>query len=165
MYYFHSYSVLVNRGEIKLGDQVNFTVPSGNFGDCLAGWIAKNMGLPVNKFIVASNKNNILTDFFKTGVYDTHREFYKTNAPAMDILVSSNLERLVWFMVDGNSEKVDQFYKSLSDEGVYRVDEETLAQANETVANNKEVTIMASGMGMPSIGIYSYELFKYQGLL
>jgi threonine synthase len=128
VYYFHSYSVLVNRGEIKLGDQVNFTVPSGNFGDCLAGWIAKNMGLPVNKFIVASNKNNILTDFFKTGVYDTHREFYKTNAPAMDILVSSNLERLVWFMVDGNSEKVDQFYKSLSDEGVYHVDEETLAR-------------------------------------
>ena len=87
VYYFHSYLTLVREGTIELGHQVNFTVPSGNFGNCLAGWIAKQMGLPVHRFIVASNKNNILTDFFKTGEYDARREFYKTNAPAMDILV------------------------------------------------------------------------------
>lgn len=126
VYYFHAYLTLVKNGDIAMGDEVNFTVPSGNFGDCLAGWIAKNMGVPVHKFIVASNKNKILTDFFTTGVYDTHREFYKTNAPAMDILVSSNLERLVWFMVGKDSKKVDEFYKELNTSGVYKVDQETL---------------------------------------
>lgn len=134
VYYFHSYLTLVKNGEIKLGDPVNFTVPSGNFGDCLAGWIAKQMGVPVHKFIVASNKNKILTDFFKTGVYDTHREFYKTNAPAMDILVSSNLERLIWFMEDGDSAKVDDLYQQLNDQGVYRVDEKTLKRIQSEFA-------------------------------
>ena len=84
------------------------------------------MGLPVNQFIVASNKNNILTDFFTTGTYDARREFYKTNAPAMDILVSSNLERLVWFMVNGDSEKVNKYMEELKETGVYKVDDETL---------------------------------------
>ena len=110
---------------------MNFTVPSGNFGNCLAGWIAKNMGLPVNQFIVASNKNNILTDFFTTGTYDARREFYKTNAPAMDILVSSNLERLVWFMVNGDSEKVNKYMEELKETGVYKVDDETLARVQK----------------------------------
>lgn len=126
VYYFYSYMTLVKENVITLGDQVNFTVPSGNFGNCLAGWIAKQMGLPVNKFIVASNKNNILTDFFNTGVYDANREFYKTNAPAMDILVSSNLERLVWFMCDGDGERVDGFMKNLNETGVYKIDDALL---------------------------------------
>ncbi len=98
VYYISSYLELARRGDIALGDKINFCVPSGNFGNCLAGWIAKQMGLPVERFLVASNKNNILTDFFQTGRYDANREFFKTNAPAMDILVSSNLERLVWYM-------------------------------------------------------------------
>lgn len=125
VYYFHSYFELVRNDEINLGDQVNFCVPSGNFGNCLAGYFAKQMGLPINKFICASNKNNILTDFFTTGRYDANREFYKTNAPAMDILVSSNLERLVWFMSDGDGDKVRSYMDKLNSEGVYEVDEDT----------------------------------------
>jgi threonine synthase len=126
VYYFHSYFELVRNNEIKMGEEINFTIPSGNFGNCLAGWFAKNMGLPVKKYIVASNKNNILTDFFNTGVYDSNREFYKTNAPAMDILVSSNLERLVWFMSGKDGNKVNEFYEELAKDGVYKVDKETL---------------------------------------
>ena len=146
VYYFHAYLSLVKRGDLKMGDEVNFTVPSGNFGDCLAGWIAKNMGVPVHKFIVASNKNKILTDFFTTGVYDTHREFYKTNAPAMDILVSSNLERLVWFMVDGDSEKVDAFYNQLNTSGEYKVDADTLARIQKefTAGYQSEEEVLAN---------------------
>ena len=113
------------------GKNVEIIGIRGNFGNCLAGWIAKNMGLPVNQFIVASNKNNILTDFFTTGTYDARREFYKTNAPAMDILVSSNLERLVWFMVNGDSEKVNKYMEELKETGVYKVDDETLARVQK----------------------------------
>ncbi len=127
VYYFYSYMTLVNNGDIMLGDEVNFTIPSGNFGNCLAGYLAKSMGLPVKKFIVASNKNNILTDFFNTGIYDANREFYKTNAPAMDILVSSNLERLVYFLVKDAS-KVKDYYNALNETGVYRIDENDLEE-------------------------------------
>jgi len=123
VYYFYSYITLVNNKEIELGDEVNFTIPSGNFGNCLAGYIAKKMGLPVKRFIVASNKNNILTDFFNTGKYDANREFYKTNAPAMDILVSSNLERLVYFLCQDAS-KVKAYMEELNKTGVYEVDQD-----------------------------------------
>lgn len=125
VYYFHSYFELVRNNEINLGDKINFCVPSGNFGNCLAGYFAKQMGLPIDKFICASNKNNILTDFFTTGRYDANREFYKTNAPAMDILVSSNLERLVWFMSDGDGDKVRSYMDKLNSESVYELDEDT----------------------------------------
>jgi threonine synthase len=130
VYYFYSYITLVNNGEIKLGEEVNFTIPSGNFGNCLAGYIAKNMGLPIKKFIVASNKNNILTDFFTTGEYDANREFYKTNAPAMDILVSSNLERLIYFLCQDAS-KVKGYMDALNETGVYKVDEELFNKVKE----------------------------------
>lgn len=123
VYYFYSYMTLVNNKEIELGEEVNFTIPSGNFGNCLAGYIAKNMGLPIQRFIVASNKNNILTDFFNTGKYDANREFYKTNAPAMDILVSSNLERLVYFLCQDAS-LVKKYMDQLNETGVYEVDED-----------------------------------------
>lgn len=123
VYYFYSYMTLVNQKDIELGEEVNFTIPSGNFGNCLAGYIAKKMGLPVKQFIVASNKNNILTDFFQTGKYDARREFYKTNAPAMDILVSSNLERLVYFLCQDASQ-VKDYMDRLNDTGVYEVDEQ-----------------------------------------
>lgn len=128
VYYFHSYFELVRKQEIHMGDQINFCVPSGNFGNCLAGWFAKNMGLPVNKFIAASNKNNILTDFFTTGQYDANREFYKTNAPAMDILVSSNLERLVWYMCGKDGNKVRTYMEELKSNGIYKVDDEIFAK-------------------------------------
>ncbi len=135
VYYFHSYLQLVKTQEIKMNDEINFCIPSGNFGNALAGYFAKRMGLPVKKFICASNKNNILTDFFTTGKYDTNREFYKTNAPAMDILVSSNLERLVWFMEDGNGAVVEEYMNTLKETGVYSVSDETFKKIqNQFVA-------------------------------
>lgn len=131
VYYFYSYMTLVNKKEIELGDEVNFTIPSGNFGNCLAGYIAKNMGLPIKKFIVASNKNNILTDFFNSGKYDANREFYKTNAPAMDILVSSNLERLVYFFTGKDGNKVNEYMNKLNETGVYEIEEDVLNKIQE----------------------------------
>ena len=102
-YYLYTYGQLVRRQEIKLGDEVNFAVPTGNFGDILAGYYAKKLGLPIKKLICASNENNVLTDFFNNGVYDKRRKFHLTNAPAMDILVSSNLERLLFDLYDENN--------------------------------------------------------------
>lgn len=127
IYYIWSYLELVRREEIKIGDKVNFCVPSGNFGNCLAGWLAKHMGVPVNRFLVASNKNNILTDFFNSGRYDTNREFHKTISPAMDILISSNLERLLWFVSNKNGEKVADFMHMLKKDGVYELDQDLLS--------------------------------------
>lgn len=97
-YYFKAYFDLVRLGRIALGDPVDFSVPTGNFGDILAGFLAKRMGLPVGTLICASNRNSVLTDFLRTGIYDRNRPFYRTLSPSMDILVSSNLERLLWFM-------------------------------------------------------------------
>ena len=99
-YYFSAYCDLVNSNQIKLGDKVDFCVPTGNFGNILAGYYAKKMGLPVGKLVCASNDNNVLTEFFETGSYFTNREFYKTISPSMDIIISSNLERLL-FEVSG----------------------------------------------------------------
>lgn len=130
MYYFYSYMTLVNKNEIRLGESVHFTIPSGNFGNCLAGVLAKKMGLPIQKFIVASNKNNILTDFFRTGKYDARREFYKTNAPAMDILVSSNLERLVYMMAQ-DSQKVKSYMDDLNQNGVYEISSDLLEKIQD----------------------------------
>ena len=95
VYYFKAYADLVRSGRIRVGDKVHFCVPTGNFGDILAGYFAKRMGLPVGRLICASNRNDVLTDFLSTGVYDKRRTFYKTTSPSMDILVSSNLERLL----------------------------------------------------------------------
>jgi threonine synthase len=131
VYYFYSYFTLVKEQEITLGEKVNFCIPSGNFGNALAGYFAKQMGLPINKFICASNKNNILTDFFTTGKYDANREFYKTNAPAMDILVSSNLERLVYFMSGNDSDKMTTYMQNLKEKGIYEVDAEILQKISE----------------------------------
>lgn len=96
VYYFYAYAQMVKNGSLKLGDKINFTVPTGNFGDILAGFYAKEMGLPIDKLICASNDNKVLYDFFKTGTYDTNREFVITSSPSMDILISSNLERLLY---------------------------------------------------------------------
>lgn len=130
VYYFYSYMTLVNKNEIRLGESVHFTIPSGNFGNCLAGVLAKKMGLPIQKFIVASNRNNILTDFFRTGKYDARREFYKTNAPAMDILVSSNLERLVYMMAQ-ESQKVKSYMDDLNQNGVYEISSDLLEKIQD----------------------------------
>ena len=121
VYYFHSYLELCRNDKINFGDKINFSVPTGNFGNILAGYIASKMGLPVNKFICASNKNDVLTDFFNTGVYDRKREFFKTISPSMDILVSSNLERLLYLASDCDYELVSSLMKKLNDEGKYEI--------------------------------------------
>lgn len=120
-YYFSAYSDLVQVGEIKYGDKINFCVPTGNFGNILACYYAKKMGLPVGKLICASNKNNVLTDFFNGGRYDINREFYKTTSPSMDILISSNLERLIYEVTDRNASLTAQRMKNLVEKGVYEV--------------------------------------------
>ncbi len=120
-YYFSAYSDLAQVGEIKYGEKVNFCVPTGNFGNILACYYAKKMGLPVGKLICASNKNNVLTDFFNSGKYDINRDFYKTSSPSMDILISSNLERLIYEVTGRNSILTAQRMKNLVENGVYEV--------------------------------------------
>ena len=119
-YYFKAYVDLVLRAEIRLGDPVNFVVPTGNFGDILAGEFARRMGLPVAKLVCASNANNVLTDFINTGVYDRRRDFYKTESPSMDILVSSNLERYLFMAARGDDQLVAGLMAELAEKGVYR---------------------------------------------
>jgi threonine synthase len=118
-YYFAAYARLLERGRIKLGDRVDFTVPTGNFGDILAGWMAGRLGLPVGRLICASNANRVLTDFFETGVYDRRRDFYKTESPSMDILVSSNLERMLFYVSGGDTALVRRSMEELGEKGFY----------------------------------------------
>lgn len=120
MYYFKSYADLLSRKVISLGDKVDFSVPTGNFGDILAGYLAKKLGLPVGRLICASNANNVLTDFLTTGVYDRRRPLLKTTSPSMDILVSSNLERLL-YLLSGDTALVAGLMKDLNEQGFYRV--------------------------------------------
>ena len=120
VYYFLAYKQLLERGDIREGDKVDFVVPTGNFGDILAGYFAKMLGLPVGRLVCASNQNNILTDFLKTGVYDRNRPFYRTASPSMDILVSSNLERLL-FLLSGDAALVKGLMASLAETGAYAV--------------------------------------------
>ena len=122
-YYFWAYSRLLKTGRVDLGDKVNFCVPTGNFGNILAGYFAKKCGLPVDKLICASNRNNVLTQFFNTGVYDRNRPFHLTDSPSMDILISSNLERLLFLLCDGDDAQVREWMESLKREGRYDIGE------------------------------------------
>ena len=133
VYYFYAYFRLVEQGNVAWGQPVDFCVPTGNFGDILAGYYAKQMGLPVGKLVCASNKNNVLTNFIKTGTYDARRTFYKTTSPSMDILISSNLERLLYH-VSGSSAKVAGWMADLAKTGMYTVDAETLARIQASFA-------------------------------
>jgi len=126
-YYFKAYRDLLDRGEITLGDKVNFSVPTGNFGNILAGFLAKQLGLPVGKLICASNANNVLTDFIRTGVYDRRRQLHKTISPSMDILVSSNLERLL-YLLSGDTQLVAEHMKALNEQGFYSIGEALLTK-------------------------------------
>ncbi len=126
-YYFAAYRDLVSNGTIRMGDEVNFSVPTGNFGDILAGFLAKKLGLPVGMLLCASNANNVLTDFIRTGTYDRLRPLHKTISPSMDILVSSNLERLLYLM-SGDCGLVAGLMKQLQQNGSYTVPEELLRQ-------------------------------------
>lgn len=121
VYYFSSYLNLYKTHQIKKGDKVNAAVPTGNFGDILAGYFAKLMGLPINKLICASNENKVLYDFLNTGTYDANREFFVTNSPSMDILISSNLERLLYFISGENPETVRKLMADLKSSGKYSI--------------------------------------------
>ena len=121
VYYVSAYCDLLSSGQIKEGEEIDVSVPTGNFGNIFAAYLAKKMGLPIRKLICASNKNNILTDFINTGVYDRNRPFYTTMSPSMDILISSNLERLL-YLIQG-SKKTAECMKSLSETGRYEVED------------------------------------------
>ena len=126
VYYFRAYRDLLDRGVIQMGQQVNFSVPTGNFGDILAGYLAKQLGLPVGTLLCASNANNVLTDFITTGTYNRRRPLLKTTSPSMDILVSSNLERLL-YLLSQDTALVASLMEQLNREGVYTVPESLLA--------------------------------------
>lgn len=128
VYYFSAWADLLKDGRIQKGEKINFVVPTGNFGNILAGWFAKEMGLPVGKFICASNRNNILTDFIRTGVYDANRSFYTTLSPSMDILISSNLERMLYYMSDKDSRLISMLMNDLNQWGAYEIPDEMLAR-------------------------------------
>lgn len=124
VYYFSAYADLVGAGAITLGDPVNFVVPTGNFGNILAAYYARSMGLPVGRLICASNRNNVLTDFFRSGVYDIRRTFFKTTSPSMDILISSNLERLLYECADRDGDLVARWMKLLRESYTYAIGEQ-----------------------------------------
>lgn len=123
VYYFHSYLELMKNNKISNGDKINVVVPTGNFGNILAAYYAKEMGLPINKFICASNENNVLTDFFETGIYDRKRELKLTDSPSMDILISSNLERLLSALSGGDANLIADLMNQLTDKGSYEIPE------------------------------------------
>lgn len=125
VYYFKAYYEIIEKNGINAGEKINITVPTGNFGNILAGYYAYKMGLPVNKFICASNDNKVLTDFFETGVYDIERDFIKTISPSMDILISSNLERFLFEMTDHDSKKINKWYQELEQNNKFEIDLQT----------------------------------------
>ena len=168
VYYVYGYLQMVRNNEIKLGDKINVCVPTGNFGNILASYIAYKMGLPVNKFICASNKNKVLSDFFNTGIYDINRSFFKTNSPSMDILISSNLERLLYLLYGSTNRFMDELNKkgkfSLTKEeleklnnfyGNYLDEEETLKIINKTY--NEDHYLVDTHTAV-SLGVY----YKYK---
>lgn len=149
VYYVYAYATLYANEQIKKGEEINVVVPTGNFGNILAAFYAKNMGLPIKKLICASNENKVLFDFFSTGTYDKNREFKLTSSPSMDILISSNLERLIYLMADKDADKTAALMKSLVTDGKYEItpDMKTLladfygnyATESETAAEIKRV--------------------------
>ena len=131
VYYFSAYADMVRDGHLQLGQPVNFVVPTGNFGNILAGYYAKLMGLPIAKLICASNSNNVLTEFLQTGVYNRQRTFHKTVSPSMDILISSNLERLLYYITGGDTSQVANWMAELNDSGQYNVGEHYLTAVQQ----------------------------------
>lgn len=135
IYYVYAYAHSVKQGYLKLGESFNVSVPTGNFGDIFAGYLAKQIGVPIKRFTCASNVNNVLTKFFNEGIYDKNREFYKSNSPAMDILISSNLERLLYYVVGKNFERVKECMTSLKEKGIYALTESERANLVEFTAS------------------------------
>ncbi len=131
VYYVSSYVTMASQGEIKWGEKINIVVPTGNFGNILAAYYAKMMGVPIGKLICASNVNKVLTDFIRTGVYDRNREFYATTSPSMDILISSNLERLLYLLSGENDAQIREWFGELASEGRYEVSDDIKAAMSE----------------------------------
>lgn len=131
VYYFSSYCELFNNSEIKSGEKINFCVPTGNFGNILAAYYAKKMGLPVNKLICASNVNNVLSQFINDGVYDKNRNFYATISPSMDILISSNLERLLFDLLNNDDKELSHLMQELQTKGYYKISEDLRGKIKE----------------------------------
>ncbi len=150
VYYFSAYADMVKDGHIKMGQPVNFVVPTGNFGNILAGYYAKLMGLPIGKLICASNSNNVLTDFLQTGIYNRQRSFHKTVSPSMDILISSNLERLLYYITAGDTAQVKKWMTELANVGEYRIGAEYLATIQQIFwadyVDDKETLEMIEGI-------------------
>jgi threonine synthase len=142
VYYFSAYADLLKTHQIGMGDKVNFVVPTGNFGNILAAYYAMQMGLPVGRLICASNHNNVLSDFFNSGIYSTHRTFMKTTSPSMDILVSSNLERLLFELCERDGDLVSVWMNLLNESGSYSIGEQRLEEIRKTFtgdfANDRE---------------------------
>ncbi|MDD6620561.1 MAG: threonine synthase [Eubacteriales bacterium] len=156
VYYFSAYCDLIEMGKIKAGDEINAVVPTGNFGNILAGYYAKMMGLPIKTLVCASNSNNVLTDFLKTGTYDRNRAFYTTTSPSMDILISSNLERLLYHMSGCDDTLVKDLMTKLSKDGKYTVSDKLISDiqrvfdAGYTSEENVDNTIK-----------YHFDKYKY----
>jgi threonine synthase len=134
VYYFRAYLDLLEQEEIAPGEKINFTVPTGNFGNILASWYAQRMGLPINKLICASNENKVLTDFFRSGIYDREREFKQTRSPSMDILISSNLERFLFEITGHDAKKINRWMADLKETGRFEVDPATKEAMDEIMA-------------------------------
>ena len=172
VYYVYAYAQLVKTGQITAGEKVNFTVPTGNFGNILAAFYAKQIGLPVGKLICASNENNVLTDFFKTHVYDKKREFKVTTSPSMDILVSSNLERLIFHLVGNDATKTKELMESLVATGEYQLSDfdadildlfaAAYADEAETAAEIKRVYEASDYIEDPHTAVASAVYQKYR---
>lgn len=135
VYYVYAYAKLLQNGKIEDGEEMNVVVPTGNFGNILAAFYAKNMGVPIAKLICASNENKVLYDFFRTGSYDRNREFVLTSSPSMDILISSNLERLIYRIAGNDAKKNAEFMAALSQTGQYRITEEMSSQLTDFYGN------------------------------
>ncbi|MDD4369843.1 MAG: threonine synthase [Anaerostipes sp.] len=131
VYYVKAYATLLKEEVLKAGEPMNVVVPTGNFGNILAAFYAKQMGIPIGKFVCASNENKVLFDFFQTGTYDRNRDFVLTSSPSMDILISSNLERMIYRIAGNDSEKCAEFMKALTTDGKYSISDEMKAELNE----------------------------------
>ena len=171
VYYFWAYLTMLRNGVIGDGEKINVCVPTGNFGNILAAYYAKTLGLPIRKLICASNRNKVLYDFFGTGTYNKNREFYLTSSPSMDILVSSNLERLIYVIADGNTEETKALMTALGKSGSYEVTPEMrsklsdfyggFADEEETAAEIREVYEKASYVIDPHTAVASGVYRKY----
>ena len=135
VYYVYAYAKMLARGELQENEKMNVVVPTGNFGNILAAYYAKKMGLPVAKLICASNENKVLYDFFKTGTYDKNREFVLTSSPSMDILISSNLERLIYRIAGNDAVQNAEFMKKLAEDGVYEISDAMRAELADFYGN------------------------------